>query len=161
MFLTRIGSWGLHLSHVLLLGRNRREGGRRRKEARKHRTYSGVKCSIVECWFSVNVNCFVQCICTQISDTHEYCILILKLGYANPCLPSPSETKVTTLCKEQVQTCNNVVWLPMLLWHNFWTDWIELLLLISRPSLLWLVTHKEHNLTQLPLKVKNTKTTLK
>jgi hypothetical protein len=38
----------------------RGEGG-----ARKQRTYSGAKCSIVERWFAVNANCFVKCICMQ------------------------------------------------------------------------------------------------
>jgi hypothetical protein len=32
---------------------------------KKHRTYSGTKCSIVEYWFPEIVNCFVKCISTQ------------------------------------------------------------------------------------------------
>jgi hypothetical protein len=49
------------------------------------------------------------------STTLEYCILICKLNYTNPRFSSPSEKNVTTLCKEQVQTCNSAVRLPMLL----------------------------------------------
>jgi hypothetical protein len=35
----------------------------------------------------------------------------------------PSAKKVTTLHKEQVRTCNNVVLLLMFLSRDFWTDW--------------------------------------
>jgi hypothetical protein len=43
-------------------------------------------------------------------------MLICEPGYANPHLSSASEKKVTTLCKEQVWTCNNnAFWLLMLL----------------------------------------------
>jgi hypothetical protein len=56
----------------------REEGGR------KYRTYSGAKCSIVEHWFSVSANCFVECICTQIINYDltniENCTLICELG---------------------------------------------------------------------------------
>jgi hypothetical protein len=45
------------------------EGSKRGKEegeeARKHGMHSGAKCSIVECWFPVTANCFVECICMQ------------------------------------------------------------------------------------------------
>jgi hypothetical protein len=49
------------------------------------------------------------------SITLEFCTLIRELSYTNPHLSSPSEKKVTTLRKEQVQTCNNAVRLLMLL----------------------------------------------
>jgi hypothetical protein len=40
-------------------------GGRWGNKARKHGTYSGAKCTIVERWFPVNANCFVECIFMQ------------------------------------------------------------------------------------------------
>jgi hypothetical protein len=39
--------------------------GGEEEEARRHRTYNGAKCSIVERWFSVNANYFVKWICMQ------------------------------------------------------------------------------------------------
>jgi hypothetical protein len=53
------------------------------------------------------------------SNIREYCILNRELSYTNPRLSSPQEKKVTTLCKEQVQTCNSAVWQPMLLSCGF------------------------------------------
>jgi hypothetical protein len=42
------------------------KGGRQRgKKVRKHRTYSGARCRIVEHWFPVNGNCFVKNIFTR------------------------------------------------------------------------------------------------
>jgi hypothetical protein len=46
------------------------------------------------------------------SSTHEHCILIRELGYADPCVSSPSEKKVTALRKEQVRTCNKAALNP-------------------------------------------------
>jgi hypothetical protein len=43
----------------------RGEGGRKEGEARKHKTYSGAKCGIVERWFSVNGNFEKKCISTH------------------------------------------------------------------------------------------------
>jgi hypothetical protein len=47
------------------------------------------------------------------SSMQEYCVLIRRLSYTNPHLSSPSESKVTTLRKEQVRTCNCAVRLSM------------------------------------------------
>jgi hypothetical protein len=30
------------------------------EEARKHKTYTGAKCSVTACWLSVNAECFVK-----------------------------------------------------------------------------------------------------
>jgi hypothetical protein len=62
MFFTRIGGWGLCQPHVLWLWRKQ---WRRGEETRKHGVYSGAKCSIMEHGFSLNTNCFVECICMQ------------------------------------------------------------------------------------------------
>jgi hypothetical protein len=45
-----------HQSHVMWSGRKQM----REEEAQKHRTCSDAKCSIVEHWFSVNMNCSVN-----------------------------------------------------------------------------------------------------
>jgi hypothetical protein len=66
---TRIGGWGMHQSYVLWLGRKSR-----REEARKHRIYSGAKCSTVKCWFSVNAICFVKCFAfNSVINSSEEC----------------------------------------------------------------------------------------
>jgi hypothetical protein len=49
-----------------------KKGGQRGKDARKHRTYSDAKCSIVECWFSVIANYFVYVFACKESSTREY-----------------------------------------------------------------------------------------
>jgi hypothetical protein len=64
------------------------------EEARKLGTYSGAKCSIVECWFPVTANCFVKCICKYIIKYSWICVLIRELSYTNPWLFSPPEKKV-------------------------------------------------------------------
>jgi hypothetical protein len=67
----------------------------------------------------VNANCFVELFAHKESSTREYCVLILELGYANPSLSSPSENKVTTQRKAQLQNCNNAIQLPMFLSRGF------------------------------------------
>jgi hypothetical protein len=116
-----------------LASKEENEGGRFGKETRKYEIYSGAKCSIVECWFSVNENCFVKCICIQRITYSEYCISIHKLGYVNPCLSSPSENKVTSVCKEKVQSESNAVWLPC--FCDAASEQMELLLLTRRRPL--------------------------
>jgi hypothetical protein len=123
--------------------------GWREEEPRKYRTYS----SIVECWFPAKMNCFIKCICMQ--RIKCICILIRKLRYAIPYLSSLSENKVTTLCKEQVRTCNNALQLPMLLSCGFWTGCTNAAYQ-QTTSLCWLITHKEQNLAQLPILLENT-----
>jgi hypothetical protein len=125
------------------------------EEARKLGTYSGAKCSIVERWFPVTGNCFVECIIKQIIKYSWTYALIRELGYANPRLFSPSEKKVnnTTLgtgaiLQHRSPGCR-------CLCHEA-SEQTELQLLISRPPLRWLVTHKEQNSTQPPILLKNT-----
>jgi hypothetical protein len=83
------------------------EGGREKK----NRTHSHAKCSTVERWFSMNVNCFVKCICTKFQLRIDKTTLWL----INLYLSSPSGKKITTLFKEQVWTCSNTVKLPVIL----------------------------------------------
>jgi hypothetical protein len=129
-------------------------GGRKGNEARRHGTYSGAKRSIEKCWFPVNANCFHKCIFMQRIKYSWILHIIRELSYTNPRPYSPSEKKITTLCKEQVRTRNNALQLPIFLSHSFWTDWAPAV--FSRPPLCWLVTHKEHNSTQPPIPLKNT-----
>jgi hypothetical protein len=50
-------SWSVMLFDCIVPWKEVKE----REETRKHRTYCGAKCSIVECWFSLNANWFVKC----------------------------------------------------------------------------------------------------
>jgi hypothetical protein len=80
------------------------EGSKEGKEkggGSKETVCSGGKCSIVECWFLVNANCFVNAFACKESSSCEYCILICEHRYTNPCLLHKKE-KVTALQKEQV-----------------------------------------------------------
>jgi hypothetical protein len=77
----------------------------------------------------------------------EYCTLIRKLGYANPCL----ETTCHVMPCELATTCFGCQ-----CFCHVVSEQTELLLLITRLPLHCLVTHKEHFLTQLPILVKDT-----
>jgi hypothetical protein len=112
VFFSRIGSWSKGLSHVLWLGRKQSRVGRR---GRKQGNIEHTVVPNVASWNdgfqrmrTVLLNIFT---CKE-SSACEYCILICKLGYTNPRLSSPPEKKVTTVRKEQVQTCNNTDWAP-------------------------------------------------
>jgi hypothetical protein len=94
-----------------LEGIKRREEG----ESKETQSHSGAKCSTVEHCFPLNVTVLLNVFARKDSSIHEYYILICELGCMTPSLSSPTENKVITLYKEQVQTCNNAIQLLVLL----------------------------------------------
>jgi hypothetical protein len=151
MFFSRIGGWGWCTITSTVVWKEVKTLGRWGNKARKHGTYSGAKRTIVEHWFPENANCFVTCIFIQ---RIKYSWILYINSRAKLLKSTPPAKKVTTLHKEQVRTCNNVVRLLMFLSRGFWTDWVPAV--IRRPTLRWLVTHKEQNSTQPPILLKNT-----
>lgn len=80
----------------------------------------------------------------------KYCVIIHELGHTNPQVSASGNSY--NISKVQVHTCSIVA-------HQccyMASEQIELLLLISRPSLHWLIIHNEQSLTQLPILVNNT-----
>lgn len=111
MFSTRIGGQGVHQSHILGW-EGEMEGAGEKKRSIEH---SHAKCSTVEHWFSVNVNCFVKCTCTKCQLRIDKSTLWL----INLYLSSPSRNRVISLFKEQVWTRSNTVKLHVILSRGF------------------------------------------
>jgi hypothetical protein len=85
------------------------------------------------------------------SSTREQCILIRELFYTNPRLQQ-KRLQHYTRNRCELATTQFGCWC----FSHATSEQTELLLLISRPPLRWLVTHKEQNSTQPPVLLKNT-----